>query len=254
MKVARFRHNDEIKYGIVDDDALVVLAGDPMFAGYDTTGERVLIGDATLLAPVIPRSKIVCFGKNYLDHIREMGWRVTGEPVMFLKPNTAVVGPGDPIVIPRGVDRVQPEGEIAVVMGKIAKNVPAQLAEEFVFGYTIANDVSARGYQETDMQWARAKGFDSFCPLGPVIETEPIDPDCTIRTTVNGEVVQYGSGADMITSVASLIEYASHVFTLLPGDVILTGSPAGLRDLAGGDHVDIEISGIGTLTNPVVQA
>ncbi|GEK85229.1 fumarylacetoacetate hydrolase family protein [Microbacterium aerolatum] len=254
MKIARFSHNDAIQYGILDEQELVVLAGDPMFAGFDTTGERVPLADAALLAPVIPRSKVVCVGKNYHDHAAEMGGVAPEEPLLFLKPNTSVIGPGDTIVRPTLSEQTEHEGELAVVIGRIAKNVKAEDALDYVFGYTVANDVTARDLQRKDGQWTRGKGFDTFCPLGPVIETEFDDADATIETRVNGEVRQHAPLSDMIHSVADIIEYASAVFTLLPGDVILTGTPAGVGRFAAGDTVEVEVSGIGILRNTVRDA
>lgn len=254
MKIARFSHNDAIRYGIVDEQELVVLAGDPMFAGFETTGERVPLADAALLAPVIPRSKVVCVGKNYHDHAAEMGGVAPEEPLLFLKPNTSVIGPGDAIVRPTLSERTEYEGEFAVVIGRIAKNVKAENALDYVFGYTVANDVTARDLQKKDGQWTRGKGFDTFCPLGPVIETDFDQDDATIETRVNGEKRQSAPLSDMIHSVEEIIEYASAVFTLLPGDVILTGTPAGVGTFVAGDTVEVEISGLGILRNSVRDA
>ena len=254
VKIARFSHNDSIRYGIVDDGDLVALDGDPMFAGFEPSGERIPLADAAVLAPVIPRSKVVCVGKNYHDHAAEMGGVAPEEPLLFLKPNTAVIGPGDVIVRPTLSEQTDYEGELAVVIGRIAKNVRAEDALDYVFGYTIANDVTARDLQRKDGQWSRAKGFDTFCPLGPVIETEFDPASATIETRVNGEVRQQAPLTDMIHSVADIIAYASAVFTLLPGDVILTGTPAGVGTFDAGDTVEVEISGIGTLRNTVRDA
>ncbi|MFV0319099.1 MAG: fumarylacetoacetate hydrolase family protein [Microbacterium sp.] len=254
MRIARFSHHDAIRYGIVDDTDLVVLAGDPMFAGFDTTGERVPIGDVTLLAPVIPRSKVVCVGKNYHDHAAEMGGEAPTEPLLFLKPNTAVIGPGDAIVRPPQSHDTHFEGELAAVIGRIAKNVPTGDALAYVFGYTIANDVTARDLQRSDGQWSRAKGFDTFCPLGPAIETEFDVDGARLQTRRNGEVKQDAPLTDMIHSVADIIAYASAAFTLLPGDVILTGTPAGVGPFDAGDTLEVEITGLGTLRNPARDA
>ncbi|GAA5149497.1 fumarylacetoacetate hydrolase family protein [Microbacterium pseudoresistens] len=254
MKIARFSHNDGIQYGIVDDQDLVVLAGDPMFAGFETTGERIPLADAALLAPVIPRSKVVCVGKNYHDHAAEMGGEAPEEPLLFLKPNTAVIGPGDTIVRPTLSEQTEYEGELVVVIGRIAKNVRAEDALDYVFGYTIGNDVTARDLQRKDGQWARGKGFDTFCPLGPVIETEFDPAQATIRTSVNDEVRQQAPLTDMIHSVPAIIEYASAVFTLLPGDIIMTGTPAGVGAFTAGDALSVEITGIGTLRNSARDA
>lgn len=255
MKIARFSHDDAIMYGIIDERELVVLAGDPLFAGYETTGARVPLADVTLLAPVIPRSKVVCVGKNYHDHAAEMGGVAPEEPLLFLKPNTAVIGPDDAIVSPTALsERTEYEGELVVVIGKIAKNVTAENALDYVLGYTIGNDVTARDLQRKDGQWSRAKGFDTFCPLGPVIETDFEPATATIETRVNGEVRQHAPLTDMIHSVADIIAYASAVFTLLPGDVIMTGTPAGVGTFDAGDTIEVEISGLGILRNTARDA
>ncbi|NLA10417.1 MAG: fumarylacetoacetate hydrolase family protein [Microbacteriaceae bacterium] len=254
MQIARFSFDDAIHYGIVDDDELVVLNGDPMFAGFDTTGERVPLADAVLLAPVIPRSKIVAVGKNYHDHAAEMGGEAPAEPLLFLKPNTSVIGPGDMIVRPKQSQFTSFEGELAVVIGSVAKHVAPERADEVIFGYTIANDVTARDLQQRDGQWARAKGFDTFCPLGPVIETEFDPAGGRIETRLNHEVVQSAPLADMVHSVAEIVAHASAAFTLLPGDVILTGTPAGVGPFVAGDQIEIEVPGIGVLRNSARDA
>ena len=251
MKIARFSTGGDPRFGIVDDDEIVVLRGDPMFSGFDTTEERIPLADVKLLAPVIPRSKVVAIGRNYREHAAELGNEAPAEPLLFLKPNTSVVGPGDTIVRPQQSSRVDFEGELAVVIGSIAKNVSEADAASVVVGYTVANDVTARDLQEKDGQWARAKGFDTFCPLGPVIETEFEVASQGIETRVNGEVRQSGRLDEMVHSVASVIAYASAVFTLLPGDVILTGTPAGVGPIMAGDTVEVTVEGIGTLSNPV---
>lgn len=254
MKIARFAHQGSIRYGIVDDDALVVLDGDPMFAGFETTGERVPLAEAgALLAPVIPRSKVVAVGKNYRDHAAEMGGEAPEEPLLFLKPNTSVIGLGDAIVLPVQSERVDFEGELAVVIGSIARNVSAVDALDHIFGYTVANDVTARDLQAKDGQWTRAKGFDTFCPLGPVIETE-LDTAAILRTRVNGAIKQEAPITDMVHGISEIVSYASSVFTLLPGDVILTGTPAGIGQLHAGDTVEVEVTGVGSLVNPVRAA
>ena len=255
MRIARFSHDDAIRFGIVDGTDLVVLAGDPLFAGFETTGERVPLGEVALLAPVIPRSKVIGIARNYRDHAAELGNEVPAEPMMFLKPNTSVIGPGDAIVRPAQSERTDYEGELAAVIGRVAKNVSVEDALDYVFGYTIGNDVTARDLQKTDGQWARAKGFDTFCPLGPAIETE-FTPSADVRivTRENGEVRQDGTLGAMVHSVAEYISYASHAFTLLPGDVILAGTPAGVGPFVAGDIVEVEITGLGTLRNPVRDA
>lgn len=264
MKIARFSHEGEIGFGILDQAEagsgveIVELIGDPIARGFDTTGRRFAFDEVRLLAPVIPRSKVVCVGKNYLDHVAEMK-HVTGigsaeppaEPLLFLKPNTSVIGPGESIVLPAISEQVEHEGELAVIIGAVAKDVPIERAMEVVFGFTCANDVSARDLQVKDGQWARAKGFDTFCPLGPIIETDLDLANTHIETRVNGEVRQSSSTAHLIHSVSKIISHASGAFTLLPGDVILTGTPAGVGSLNAGDTVEVEIEGIGILRNPV---
>ena len=247
MRIARFSHQDAIRYGIVDGREIVELAGDPMYAGYDTTGTRIPLSEITLLAPVIPRSKIVCVGRNYRDHAAEMGDEAPEAPLLFLKPNTAIIGPNDAIVRPPQSERTDFEGELAVVIGKVTKNVPAERALDHVFGYTIGNDVTARDLQRSDGQWSRAKGFDTFCPLGPAIETDFDPASARLVTRLGGEVKQDAPLSDMIHSVADIIAYASSVFTLLPGDVILTGTPAGVGPFQAGDEIEIEITGLGIL-------
>jgi len=251
MKIARFSTGADPRYGILDGDELVVLRGDPMFSGFDTTEERLPLADVKLLAPVIPRSKVIAVGRNYRDHAAETGSEVPAEPMLFFKPNTSVVGPGDAIVLPPHSKHVDFEGELAVVIGSIAKNVAEADAASVIFGYTVANDISERTWQKSDGQWARAKGADTFCPLGPVIETEFDIEGQTVQTRLNGELRQDAPLRDMVHSVAAVIAYASAVFTLLPGDVILTGTPAGVGQIVDGDVVEVTVSDIGTLRNPV---
>ncbi|NEM91458.1 fumarylacetoacetate hydrolase family protein [Galbitalea soli] len=250
MKIARFSTDSDPRYGIVDGDDLVVLSGDPMFSGFSTTDERVPLDSVRLLAPVIPRSKIVCVGLNYPEHKDEMDMKSPEAPLLFLKPNTAIIGPGDAIQIPPVEGRIVHEGELAIVIGKIAKQVKAEDYADYVFGYTIANDVSARDQMFADGQWARAKGYDTFCPIGPVIETELDWRGLEIQSYVDGEPRRHGNTGDMIHTVPEIIAYASDVWTLLPGDLILTGTPAGLGGFVDGQTVDITIDGIGTLSNP----
>jgi len=251
VKIARFSIDGEPRYGIVDGDDLVVLAGDPMFSGFEPLEERVPLDTVKLLAPVIPRSKVVCVGLNYADHKDDMSSVDSPEtPLLFLKPNTSIVGPGDTIQIPPVEGRIVHEGELAIVIGKIAKQVNAADYAQYVFGYTIANDVSARDVMFSDGQWARAKGYDTFCPIGPFIETELDTSALEIQTWVDGEPRRHGNTRDMIHGIAEIVAFASDVWTLLPGDLILTGTPAGLGGFVDGQTVDITIDGIGTLSNP----
>ncbi|MGP9650345.1 fumarylacetoacetate hydrolase family protein [Glutamicibacter sp. AOP38-B1-38] len=248
MRIARFVVDSDPMYGVVDGNDVHVLAGDPFFQGIKTTGATHQLDDVRLVAPIIPRSKVIGFGRTYGEHAKELGNEIPSEPLMFLKPNTSVVGHGDPVTLPSFSEEVSFEGELAVVIGRICKDVPAEKAADVIFGYTVANDLTARDAQRTDPQWARAKGFDGACPLGPWIETQLENPDDVgIFSRVNGEVRQDGSTSEMIWSVNDLVARASEAFTLLPGDVILTGTPAGVGLVTEGDNVEIEVEGIGTL-------
>ncbi len=254
MRVARFTTGDDPRYGIVDDDALVVLKGHPLVHRYEPTGERIALDDARLLAPVIP-SKVVCVGMNYADHKAELAFanESPDTPLFFLKPNTAVVGPGDPIRIPPVEGRIVHEGELAVVVSRVAKQIRKEDWRDYVFGYTIANDVSARDQMFADGQWARAKGYDTFCPVGPWIETE-LDPlaGLEIQTFVDDEPRRHGNTSQMIFDVPSILAAASDIWTLLPGDLVITGTPAGLGGFKAGQQVHIDIEGIGRLSNPAL--
>jgi 2-keto-4-pentenoate hydratase/2-oxohepta-3-ene-1,7-dioic acid hydratase in catechol pathway len=258
VRIARYTTGEDPAYGIVQGDpgneVITPLAGDPLYVGLQPSGAGpVMLEDVRLLAPVIPRSKIVAIGKNYADHAKEMGGDVPDEPLMFFKPNTAVVGPFDPVVLPHGSKEISYEGELAVVIKTITKGVKAENAAECIYGYTIANDVTARDWQRRDDQWSRAKGFDTSCPLGPWIETELDPSDLSLTTTLDGEVRQDGRTSDMVHGIGALIEHMSAAFTLLPGDVILTGTPAGVGLVEAGQQVTVEIEGIGSLTNTFVR-
>ncbi|HEV8056225.1 MAG TPA: fumarylacetoacetate hydrolase family protein [Nocardioidaceae bacterium] len=257
MRIARFTAGEEPVYGVVESVAgqqiVAAVAGDPLYQGAGLTGQRWDLDDVRLLAPVIPRSKVVCVGRNYADHASELGNDVPAEPLLFLKPNTSVVGPGDPIVHPRQSEDVQFEGELAVVIGRICRDVPVSRVADVVYGYTVGNDVTARDLQKKDVQFTRAKGFDSFCPLGPWIETELAVDDLELSTTLNGETRQSGRTSQMIFDVPALIAYVTSVMTLLPGDVLLTGTPAGVGPMRPGDQVAVTVEGVGTLTNMVVS-
>ncbi len=250
MKVARFSNGAEPRFGIVDGPELVVLKGHPLVAGYQTTGERIPLKEVKLLAPTIP-SKIVCIGKNFADHAAEIGEEVTEEPLIFLKPSSAIIGHGDAIVIPPQSKQVELEAELCLVIGKLAKNVTEDKALEYLWGVTIANDVTARDLQFGDGQWARSKGFDTFCPLGPWVETEFVPDGQVIESRINGEVRQNVAISEMVHKIPFIISYVSKNMTLLPGDIILTGSPAGISVINAGDMIECEIEGIGILSNPV---
>jgi len=268
VRIARFTTGDDPRFGIVtgdiddfgipdEDSVITALAGDPLYVGLQPTDEQVRLADARLLSPVLPRSKVVGIGRNYAAHAKEMGNELPEEPLMFLKPNTSVVGPGDPVFYPRQTENLHFEGELAVVIGRICRDVPPEQATDVIHGYTIANDVTARDLQKSDVQFTRAKGFDSFCPLGPWIETD-LDPHDfaegrRVQTHLNGDLKQDGSTSDLIFDIPTLIAHVSSVMTLLPGDVILTGTPEGVGPMQVGDEVEISIAGLGTLTNKVAS-
>ncbi|GAW52407.1 MULTISPECIES: fumarylacetoacetate hydrolase family protein [unclassified Nocardioides] len=268
MRIARFTTGEDPLYGVVtgeldefgqpDPESVVVaLAGDPLYVGVKVLEQEHKLADVRLLAPVLPRSKVVGIGRNYAAHAAELGHDLPTEPLMFLKPNTSVIGPGDPIYYPPQTQNLHFEGELAVVIGRICRDVPVEQATDVIHGYTIANDVTARDLQKSDVQFTRAKGFDSFCPLGPWIETD-LDPHDfslgrSVQTHLNGDLKQDGSTKDLIFDIPTLISYVSSVMTLLPGDVILTGTPEGVGPMEVGDEVEISIAGLGTLTNKVAR-
>jgi 2-keto-4-pentenoate hydratase/2-oxohepta-3-ene-1,7-dioic acid hydratase in catechol pathway len=259
VRIARFTTGGDPRYAIVDGgpgaEELLVVSGDPIYQAIQPTGERVRLAEdgVRLLAPVIPRSKIVGVGRNYAEHAAELGNAVPPAPLLFLKPNTSVIGPDDPIVLPDWSEQVDHEAELAVVIGKVTRNVRPDEALSRVFGFTVANDVTARDVQRADSQWTRAKGFDSSCPLGPWIVPGLDVDDLAVLARVNGEVRQDGRTSQMVFDVAYLVSYVSEVFTLLPGDVILTGTPAGVGPLEERDVVEVEVEGIGVLRNPVIR-
>jgi 2-keto-4-pentenoate hydratase/2-oxohepta-3-ene-1,7-dioic acid hydratase in catechol pathway len=262
VRIARFTAGEEPQYGVVtgevddngipDEDCVVVaLNGDPLYVGLHLSNKEYPLGDVRLLSPVLPRSKVVGIGKNYAAHAAEMGGEVPSEPMFFLKPNTSVVGPGDPVFYPPQSQEVHYEGELAVVIGRICRDVPAAKASDVIWGYTVGNDVTARDLQRKDVQFTRGKGFDSFCPLGPWVETELDVSSLAVRTYLNGDLKQDGSTSDMVFDVPALVEHVSSVMTLLPGDVILTGTPEGVGPMEPGDEVEVFVEGIGNLTNKV---
>ncbi|MBW3619090.1 MAG: fumarylacetoacetate hydrolase family protein [Actinobacteria bacterium] len=237
---------------MVDGGEVAVLEPHP-FGPHGPTGETVPLEGLQLLAPVIP-SKIVCVGRNYVDHAAELGNEVPAEPLLFTKPATSVIGPGQRILYPADLsDEVHHEAELAVVIGAILSRVSPAEARRGIYGFTAANDVTARDLQRSDGQWTRAKGFDTFCPLGPAIATD-IDPhDVGVRCLVNGDLRQDGTTRDLVFDVPTLVSYISQAMTLLPTDVVLTGTPAGVGPLVPGDTVRVEIDGIGALENTVVE-
>jgi 2-keto-4-pentenoate hydratase/2-oxohepta-3-ene-1,7-dioic acid hydratase in catechol pathway len=259
VRIARFSVDDEPKYGVVETDdpeglvgTVNVLDSDPLYRPVQFTGERLQLADVRLLAPVIPRSKVVCVGRNYAAHAQELGNDVPEQPMIFLKPNTSVIGPRDGIVYPEQTSDLHFEGELAIVIGRICRDLPKERADEVIFGYTVANDVTARDLQKTDGQWARAKGYDTFCPLGPWITTELDASDLRVSTELNGEPKQDGRTSQFIFDIPEVLAYITSFTTLLPGDVVLTGTPAGVGPMLPGDEVSVSVEGIGTLTNKVI--
>jgi 2-keto-4-pentenoate hydratase/2-oxohepta-3-ene-1,7-dioic acid hydratase in catechol pathway len=249
MRLVRFRLGDRIATGAIADgaDVIRVLRG-TFFEDPLPTGEEIPLDDVHLLAPVLP-SKVVCVGKNYAAHAAEFGGEVPDEPLIFLKPSTSVSGPGDRIPLLPISRRVDYEGELAVVIGRVARHVRSEEASRYILGYTCGNDVTLRDLQGKDGQWARAKGFDGSCPLGPWIRTE-LDPnDVGIETRLNGERKQSARTTDMVFGVATLVEFVTEFMTLLPGDVLMTGTPEGVGPLAPGDVVEVEVEGLGVLRN-----
>lgn len=252
-KLLRFRTpKGKIHYGRWDGtDPVEALTG-PAWTGGQPTGERFNLADIKLLAPCEP-TKIVCVGRNYAAHALELGNEIPLEPLIFLKPPSSVIGPGEAIVKPRGVDTLHHEAELAIVIGRRCRRVTAAYARSFGTGMTCLNDVTARDIQQREKHFTRAKGFDTFCPVGPWIEEGPVDAgSARIRCKVNGDVRQVGQGSDMIVDPWDLVAFVSQVMTLEPGDIVTTGTPAGAGPLAAGDVVEVEIDGIGILANPVV--
>ena len=248
-----------VGFGVVDgtgpdgqvsaETTVTPIVGHP-FGALEVAGPPVPFADVRLLAPVLP-SKIIAVGRNYAEHAAELGNDVPNEPMIFLKPSTSVVGPGDRIDLPQQSEQVEHVAELAVVIGRLCSEVPVHRVRDVVLGYTCANDVTARDLQKIDGQWGRAKGFDTFCPLGPWIVTDIDISDVPVRCTVSGDLRQDGRTSQLVRSVPALVAWISNVMTLLPGDVILTGTPAGVGPLVDGDSVSVSIGSIGTLTNRV---
>ncbi len=263
MRIARFARSGEISFGLVegagDDPAdlfVAPLQGHPLFDP-TPTGDVVPLSSVRLLAPTQPIN-VVCIGKNYADHVKEMagstgGPAESGAPTVFLKPATSVIGPDDPIRLPVGVGRVDHEAELAVVIGKPARDLTAADALSHVWGYTAANDVTAREQQKSDGQWTRGKGHDTFCPLGPWIETDLDPADLRVRCEVDEVLRQDGRTRDLLHDVPAVLAFITSFMTLLPGDVVLTGTPAGVGPLEPGNVVEVSVEGIGTLRNPVTS-
>ena len=251
VRLVRFRHGNRIATGSLEGAFVRPLRG-TYFDNPVPTGEEIPLQDVRLLAPVLP-SKVVCIGRNYVDHAEEMGGEVPEEPLIFLKPSTSVIGPGDPIPYPSISERVDHEAELAVVIGRLARYVKSEEAGKYILGFTCGNDVTARDLQARDGQWTRGKGFDGFCPLGPWIETVFDPTDVAVECRVGGDTRQAARTSLLTFGPNELIEFITQVMTLLPGDVIMTGTPAGVGPMQVGDRVEVEIEGIGVLENEVTK-
>ncbi|MBN2324604.1 MAG: fumarylacetoacetate hydrolase family protein [Spirochaetes bacterium] len=251
MKIVRFLRGKETVTGILEDGRVFTATGD-IYGGLKIVEKNPLpVEEAALLPPVVP-SKVVAVGLNYRDHAEELGSPIPSEPILFMKPSTSVIGPEDSIVHPSACNRMDYEAELALVVKEKAYRVSEEDAPRFILGYTCCNDVTARDLQTKDGQWTRAKSFDTFCPIGPVIETE-IDPlELSVVSRLNGETRQSSNTRQFIFPVFELFSFISHIMTLLPGDVITTGTPSGIGAMKPGDTVEVEVEGIGVLRNAIV--
>jgi 2-keto-4-pentenoate hydratase/2-oxohepta-3-ene-1,7-dioic acid hydratase in catechol pathway len=250
MRIVRYQiKNENPRYGWILEGKVGPIEGD-IFGEYHRLEVETPLGEVKLLAPAQP-SKIICVGRNYIEHAKEQNADVTTIPLIFMKPPSSIINPGDTIVLPPQSQRIEHEGELVVVIGKRGRNIIAEEAQDHVFGYTIGNDVTARDLQQSDGQWTRGKGFDTFCPFGPWVDTEFDASDAVITCRVSGQPRQMASTRDMVFNVGQLIAFISSVMTLEPGDLIFTGTPAGVGPLQPGDTVEVEIEGLGKLSNPV---
>jgi 2-keto-4-pentenoate hydratase/2-oxohepta-3-ene-1,7-dioic acid hydratase in catechol pathway len=252
MKIYRYRHNDKISYGVLKEDSLCPVEGS-IFGKFNVKKEKIPISDATILPPVIP-SKIVAIGANYKSHIKEMGRQIPEEPLIFLKPPSSLVGPNDIIIYPKMSKRVDYEGELALIIKKRARLLgDGDNTKDYILGYTCFNDVTARDLQKKDVQFTRAKSFDTFAAVGPCIATDVEPEGLRLKTFLNGKLKQSSSLRNLIFPVPFIVRYISRIMTLEPGDIITTGTPAGVGPMSPGDRVDIQIEGIGTLSNTVMK-
>jgi 2-keto-4-pentenoate hydratase/2-oxohepta-3-ene-1,7-dioic acid hydratase in catechol pathway len=252
MKIVRFSYNEQVKYGIMTGNAVCAIEGSP-FDTFKETDRYYLLNEIKLLAPCLPY-KIVALGVNYRSHGKEMNHKPPSEPLIFLKPSTSVIGPDDKIVYPPSSKKVDYEGELGVVIKSITQGVSKADAKNYILGYTCVNDVTARDLQAKDVQWTRSKSFDTFCPIGPCIETELDPAKLSLETILNGKVKQKASTSQLIFKVPELVSFISNIMTLLPGDVIATGTPEGIGSMQPDDVVEVKIEGIGTLRNTVTKA
>ncbi len=250
MRIVRYRLDDDLpKVGWLLEDKVGEIQGD-LFGHYRRQEAKIPLSAVRLVAPAAP-SKIICVGRNYVEHAKELGNEVPKVPLIFMKPPSAIISSGEPVILPPQSSQVEHEAELVIVMGKRGRHIPADQAKNYVLGYTVGNDITARDLQKTDGQWTRAKGFDTFCSIGPWIDTEFDPSDAVVTCRVNGQMRQMASTRDMVFNVGTLIAYITSVMTLEPGDLIFTGTPAGVGELKDGDEVVAEIEGLGVLKNPV---
>ena len=250
MRIVRYQTGEEApRYGWLLEDKVGPIDGD-LFGRYRRREAKIPVAEVRLVTPVVP-GKIVCVGRNYIEHARELGNEVPQVPLIFLKPPSSLISDGETILLPPQSKQVEHEGELVAVIGKRGRNITAEQARKHILGYTIGNDVTARDLQKTDGQWTRAKGFDTFCPFGPWVDTDFDPSDAVVTCRVNGQMRQMASTRDMIFSVGILLAFISSVMTLMPGDLIFTGTPSGVGELKHGDRVDVEIDGLGRISNPV---
>lgn len=251
MRLIRFKQNSKIFYGVHEGEFVCPVDGD-IYGDFVVTAQKIKIAEVKLLSPCVP-TKVLCIGKNYQDHIKEMGYHALPEnPILFMKPITAVIGPGEEIIYPEISKRIDYEAELVVVLKNKVKNISPQQVKENILGYTCGNDVTARDLQKKDGQWTRGKSFDTFCPLGPWIETEINPEGLTVKSYLNGELRQSSSTSFLLFPVYELVSFISHIMTLSPGDAIMTGTPAGVGPMHPGDEIEIVIKEIGSLKNKVV--
>jgi len=252
MRIIRFvmkEGKSKPKYGWMLGDKIGEISGN-LFGRYRRKEADIPLDDVNLLAPSEP-GKIICVGRNYVEHAKELGNEVPQVPLIFMKPPSSIINPGDTVILPLQSSQVEHEGELVAVIGKRGRHITADNAKKFIMGYTIGNDVTARDLQKTDGQWTRAKGFDTFCPFGPWIDTEFDPSDAVVTVRVNGQMRQMASTRDMVFNVGVMVAYISSVMTLEPGDLIFTGTPSGVGELKDGDEVSVEIEGLGEIRNSV---
>ena len=250
MRIIRYIYKDEPpKYGWLLDEKVGEIEGE-LFGHYRRQEARIPVKEVRLVAPTVP-TKIICVGRNYLEHAKELGNDVPKVPLIFMKPPSAIIAHGETVILPPQSQQVEHEAELVAVVGKRGRHIPAEQAKTFILGYTVGNDITARDLQKIDGQWTRAKGFDTFCSFGPWIDTEFDPSDAVVTCRVNGQMRQLASTRDMVFNIATLVAYITSVMTLEPGDLIFTGTPAGVGALRDGDQVEVEIEGLGALKNPV---